>query len=106
MNEGTLTVALDAAITPELLEEGWVRDLVRGVQNLRKEAGLEVTDRIRLTLFGSESLREAFREFEDYVKSETLAVETLWQEEAGMAEIDMEGDAWKVGVRKQESGVR
>lgn len=101
VNEGTLTVALDAAVTPELLKEGWIRDLVRGIQNLRKEAGFEVTDRIRLTLHGSDALREAFSEFEDFVKSETLAVEARWAEEPGMSEIDMEGAAWKAGVSKQ-----
>jgi isoleucyl-tRNA synthetase len=101
LNEGTLTVALDAAVTPELLKEGWIRDLVRGVQNLRKEAGLEVTDRIRLAVHGSDALREAFFELEDFVKSETLAVETRWAEEPGMSEIDMEGDAWKAGVSKR-----
>ncbi|MCK7484013.1 MAG: DUF5915 domain-containing protein [Candidatus Moduliflexus flocculans] len=72
------------------------------MQNLRKEAGLEVTDRIRLTLHGSDTLRKAFSEFEDYRRSETLASETLWAEEPGMSEIDMEGDAWKAGVGNGE----
>ena len=100
VNDGTLTVALDALVTDELLKEGWVRDLVRGVQNLRKEAGLEVTDRIELVLFGTEALRAAYTELQDYVKSETLAVAVDWKEESGMQTIDMDETAWKVGLRK------
>ncbi len=100
VNEGTLTVALDAAITEGLLKEGWVRDLVRGVQNYRKEAGLEVTDRIELTLHGTEDLHRAFRDLEDYVRSETLAVAVDWKEVPGMRRIDMDGTAWMVALKK------
>jgi isoleucyl-tRNA synthetase len=100
VNDGTLTVALDALVTDELLKEGWVRDLVRGVQNLRKEAGLEVTDRIELVLFGTEALRAAYTDLQDYVKSETLALAVDWKEESGMQTIDMDETAWKVGLRK------
>ncbi|HTX72862.1 MAG TPA: isoleucine--tRNA ligase [Rectinemataceae bacterium] len=84
LNEGTLTVALDTEITEELLAEGYVRDLVRGVQNLRKEAGLEVTDRIRLRLAGDEVLHAAFEDFNDFLRSETLAVAVNWE---GAADI-------------------
>jgi isoleucyl-tRNA synthetase len=100
VNDGTLTVALDAAVTDALLKEGWVRDLVRGVQNLRKEAGFEVTDRIELTLHGTDDLRGAFTEFEDYVKSETLAVAVAWKEIPDMQVIDMEETAWKIALKK------
>ena len=79
LNEGTLTVALDTEITEELLDEGYVRDLVRGVQNLRKEAGLEVTDRIRLRVGGDEALKKALDAFTDFVRSETLAVAVSWE---------------------------
>jgi isoleucyl-tRNA synthetase len=78
LNEGTLTLALDAEITAELLAEGYVRDLVRGVQGLRKEAGLEVTDRIKLVVAGEAELRSALGSFMDFVKSETLAVSVTW----------------------------
>ncbi|MCE1207699.1 MAG: isoleucine--tRNA ligase, partial [Spirochaetia bacterium] len=63
LNEGTLTVALDTTITRDLLNEGYVRDLIRGIQNLRKESGLEVTDRIHLAVSGDEDLAEAFRQY-------------------------------------------
>ena len=55
VNEGTLTVALDSEITDDLRREGYVRDLVRGIQSLRKESGLSVTDRIHLKVSGSGS---------------------------------------------------
>lgn len=72
LNEGSLTVALDPVVTEELRQEGLVRDLVRGIQNLRKESGLEVTDRIALVLCADEDLAEAIENFEDYLKSEVL----------------------------------
>src|SRR5512145_427823 len=73
LNEGSLTLALDTEISGELLAEGYVRDLVRGVQNLRKEAGLAVTDRIKLHVAGDPDLKKALDGFADFVRSETLA---------------------------------
>jgi len=82
VNEGTLTVALDTEVTEELLLEGCIRDLVRGVQNLRKERGLEVTDRIQLRVSasgeGTDVLKKAFDNFSEYLSSETLAASALW----------------------------
>ncbi|MDE5898348.1 MAG: isoleucine--tRNA ligase, partial [Treponemataceae bacterium] len=78
LNDGTLTVGLDARITDELRKEGYVRDLIRGIQNLRKETGLAVTDRIKLSVSGDEELRAALALFADFVSSETLAAEQVW----------------------------
>jgi len=100
LNEGTLTVGLDTEITPELSREGDVRDLVRGVQNLRKESGLEVTDRITLTLGGSDRLKLSWEAFADYVASETLSVKTLWAAGEGMTEIEAGEEKWKVKIEK------
>jgi isoleucyl-tRNA synthetase len=99
-NEGTLTVGLDTEVTPELSREGDVRDLVRGVQNLRKEQGLAVTDRIRLFLFGSDALKTAWEAFADYVAAETLAVEVLWEKTAGV-ELEAGEEKWLVTIEKQ-----
>ena len=75
INDGTLTVGLDTEITDELLLEGCIRDLVRGVQNLRKERGLDVTDRIHLYVHApSDVLKKALDSFGDYLMNETLAV--------------------------------
>ena len=72
-SDGTLTVALDITITPELRLEGQARDIVRSVQNLRKDTGLEITDRIRLTL--PESTRKAAEAYAAYICGQVLAVE-------------------------------
>ncbi len=107
LNEGTLTVALDAEITPELLAEGYVRDLVRGVQGLRKEAGLEVTDRVKLVVAGDDELRSALDAFAPFVKSETLAVSVTWADGPAIAgsgsafsEVEAGDRTWRVDVAK------
>jgi isoleucyl-tRNA synthetase len=79
LNEGSLTVALDPEITSDLRLEGTMRDIVRSVQNMRKEAGLEVTDRIELSLYGSEGIKQAVETFEDHLMEETLAQTWKWE---------------------------
>jgi isoleucyl-tRNA synthetase len=66
-------VVLDTAVTPELAAEGLARDLVRAVQQARRDAGLDVSDRIALTIAGSAAVQEAARTHEQMVTSETLA---------------------------------
>jgi len=100
LNEGTLTVALDTDISEELSQEGDVRDLIRGVQNARKEAGLEVTDRIELYIYGSPRLRLAWEAFSDYVASETLAVAVEWGETEEMIELNEGDEKWFIKVAK------
>jgi len=100
LNEGTLTVGLDTEITAELSKEGDVRDLVRGVQNLRKESGLDVTDRIVLTLFGSPRLKSAWEAFSDYVASETLSSRMVWAELDPMTHIETGDEKWQVKIEK------
>ena len=100
LNEGTLTVGLDTEISPELSKEGDVRDLVRGVQNLRKETGLEVTDRIQLTLNGSDRLKSAWEAFADYVASETLSSRMIWADGEAMTEIEAGEEKWRVKIEK------
>jgi isoleucyl-tRNA synthetase len=79
LNEGSLTVALDPELTEDLIQEGMIRDLVRGVQQLRKERGLAVTDRIRLYLHGPEEVQEAVESFEGHLTGETLAESWRWE---------------------------
>ncbi len=100
INEGSLTVALDPALTPALVEEGLVRDLVRGIQNLRKDSGLEVTDRIELFLAGSDSVRTAAEHFREHLLSETLAVSLTWQKTADAQEIDCGEESCSVSLKK------
>jgi isoleucyl-tRNA synthetase len=72
--DGGLVVALDAALTPELVAEGRAREIVHRVQTLRKEAGLNVEDRIELEFAGHDELAKVLADFADYVSRETLAV--------------------------------
>ncbi len=72
-SEGRLTVALDVTVTDELRREGMARELVNRIQNLRKESGLEVTDKIRVEIGDAEFLREAVEYFGAYIASQTLA---------------------------------
>lgn len=72
-SEGGVTVALDITLSEELLSEGIARELVNRVQNLRKETGLEVTDRIILNIETSEAIRDAILNNQQYIKGEVLA---------------------------------
>lgn len=104
LNEGTLTVALDTEITEALLYEGCIRDLVRSVQNLRKERGLSVTDRIALLVSGDETLRNAFLQNKDYLTTETLAVSAVWTEAIPEEEKPLSFESgnytWRVALSK------
>ncbi|MDR1786827.1 MAG: isoleucine--tRNA ligase [Treponema sp.] len=102
-SEGTLTVGLDTEITAELSREGDVRDLVRGLQNLRKESGLDVSDRITLSLYGPPELKAAWQSFQDYVAAETLAVAVRWEETPGMTAIEAGSQCWQVRLSRHSA---
>ena len=72
-----VTVALDTHLTPELLEEGFVRELVSKIQTMRKEAGFEVTDHIAVYESGNEKLAELTKKFEVQIKKDVLADEII-----------------------------
>lgn len=80
-NQGNLTVALDVSISEELKNEGIARELVNRIQNLRKESGLEVTDKIRLSIKKDGVLDEAVNKNAEYIKNETLTKELILKEE-------------------------
>lgn len=72
-NEGSLTVALDITVTDELRNEGVARELVKRIQNLRKESGFEITDRIDIQLEHNEHTDMAVEQFRDYISAQVLA---------------------------------
>ena len=74
-SEGKLTVALDITITEELRREGVARELVNRIQNIRKESGFEVTDKIRVEIEATELAAPAIESFAEYIAQQTLAVE-------------------------------
>ena len=88
-NEGNLTVALEVELTEELRREGMARELVNRIQNLRKVTGLEITDRIRVTVQPNENSDAAIAAFGDYIKSQVLADDIVIADNDGQpAEFD------------------
>ncbi len=101
LNDGTLTVGLDSKITDELKKEGYARDLVRGIQNLRKETGLNVTDRITLKVSGDDELKSAFAMFESFVTGEVLAKSAEFVPSlSGGTVVDCEDKQWSISIEK------
>lgn len=95
-----LVVALDATITDELRAEGIARELVNRIQNLRKDTGLEVTDRIRILLQKQDTLEQAVRANEAYIKAETLANEILFTDTLQGEEVAFDDIVTKIAVEK------
>ena len=95
-------VVLNTELTPQLIAEGHARDVVRAIQDLRKERRLEFTDRIEIGLVtGSEELKAAFREFANYIQGETLATRLVFEPLPGVEPLDVNlaGHAVKFYVR-------
>jgi isoleucyl-tRNA synthetase len=97
-SEDGIVVALDTKITPELELEGQARDLVRAIQELRKQADFDVADRIELQLENADAILEKFA---DYIAAETLATKVVRQLANPAASGGLE--AIKIGVRKVDS---
>ncbi|MEK7673402.1 MAG: isoleucine--tRNA ligase [Patescibacteria group bacterium] len=102
-SENGVVVALDTNVTEELKKEAYARDLVRYIQDLRKEANYNVDDRIYVMVKADQEIMTAVTDFADYIKRETLAVEIQeggdmeWDKEV---ELEVEGKVLKVAVRK------
>jgi len=102
--EGRFTVALDPELDDELRAEGLARELVNRIQRLRKDAGLEITDRITLAIGGPRSVQEAAAGHEAFIAGETLAV-TVNVGEGGVTEgfehvreVDFDGIQAQIGL--------
>jgi len=96
---GTHAVALNLELTDELVREGLAREVVRAIQNARKNAGLNVEDRIELTLGGDDELLAAARAHEDYVAGETLATSLSWTGDGGEA-ASIDGRELRIAVKR------
>ncbi len=96
--EGSHAVALETTIDESLRVEGLARDIVRAVQNARQAAGLEVSDRILLTLDGDPGLLDAARTYEAYLAGETLAVAVAYENLDGAEPVTVDGRPLKIGV--------
>jgi isoleucyl-tRNA synthetase len=97
--EGGIVVALDKTMTPELIEEGLAREFVSKLQNMRKTADLEVTQRIHVRFVGDDAVRAAVARYQDYITTETLSLscEPVADKPDGATEWDMNGHACAIG---------
>ena len=108
--EGTLTLALDIVLTPELRREGTARELIHPIQNLRKESGFEVTDRIHTTIYADGGnfgeIRDSLGEYADYVAGQTLSLslelKTLAEAPADAAEVEWGDSSIRIRVSKNQ----
>jgi len=100
-NEGSLTVALDVTITENLRKEGVARELVNRIQNARKDAGLEVTDKIKLTVLNFDNLQQSITDNKDYIMSETLTKELVFVDRLDRG-TDIEFDTTKSKILIQK----
>ena len=98
-NDGNLTVALEVELTDELRREGMARELINRIQNLRKDCGLEITDRVNVTVSPADGVEEALSSFADYVKGQVLADSVSVADNDG-AEADIDGTPVRIKVEK------
>ena len=102
---GSLTVVLDTNLTPELIEEGFVRELVSKIQTMRKEAGFEVQDRIEVFEDGNEKIASLMKKFEESLQKEVLALSiTVGALDGYTKEWTVNGEKVSLGVKKVEEG--
>ena len=98
-NEGNLTVALEVELTDELRREGMARELINRIQNLRKETGLEITDRISVTIEPRKEAQDAVESFGELIKTQVLADEITLAENAG-AEVEFDEFKLHIEIKK------
>ena len=97
--EGEMGVVLDTHITPELKEEGYLREILSKVQNMRKESGFEVLDRINLYVSENENLEKVIKKYEEIIKKDTLANNIFYNEkEREYTDTNINGENLKIGV--------
>ena len=99
--EGSHAVALDVTLDDDLRAEGWAREIVHAVQAARRQAGLEISDRIVLTLDGDPELLDAARAHEAHIATETLAVEVRYEPLDGVDAVLIDGRELRVRVERR-----
>ena len=100
-SDGETSVVLDTNLTPELIEEGFVREIISKIQTMRKEAGFEVMDKIVVYAHGNDKIQDIMKAHEDEIKSEVLADEMVLGETDGyVKEWNINKEAVTMGVKK------
>ena len=102
-NDGDITVVLDTNLTPELVEEGFMREIISKIQTMRKEAGFEVMDKITVYSDGNDKIAELISKNEDTVKNDVLATEIITGKIEGYSkEWNINGENVTFGVKKNQ----
>ena len=97
-----IAVVLDTNLTPELVEEGFVRELISKIQTMRKEAGFEVMDKITVSAKGNDKIDAILKKYEDQIKDEVLAVTVVYGEVSGYSkEWNINGEQVTLGVERK-----
>ena len=100
-SDGETSVVLDTNLTPELIEEGFVREIISKIQTMRKEAGFEVMDKIVVYAHGNDKIQDVMKAHKDEIKSEVLADEMVLGETDGyVKEWNINKEAVTMGVKK------
>jgi isoleucyl-tRNA synthetase len=102
-SEGAYLAALVTDLTQELINEGLVREFVRRVQSLRKDADLDIADRINLYFSATDQLTDAIKAFEDYIKEETLSVKIVSgknPQDLPMVQDQFDGETVRISIEK------
>jgi isoleucyl-tRNA synthetase len=99
-NEGNLTVALEVELTEELKQEGMAREIINRVQNIRKDSGLEITDRIQIIIAPHEEVKKAVVGYGDYIKTQVLADNIIIAENEG---VEVDFDEFKLNIQITKS---
>ena len=102
-SEGSMTIALDIDITPELKQEGTARELINRIQNVRKDSGLDVTDRINVEIYAEgqakDQISSSLESFRDYVASQTLARSVVLCGEVPAGGMEAEWEDGNITIR-------
>ena len=95
-----ITVALETTLSEELIEEGFVREVISKIQTMRKDSGFEVMDHIKIYQSGSDKVKSVMEKNADVIKDETLAEEIVFGDYSAMKEWNINGENVSLGVER------
>ncbi|MBP2629262.1 MAG: Isoleucyl-tRNA synthetase [Firmicutes bacterium] len=98
--EGDVGVVLDTHISESLRVEGYAREIISKIQNMRKDSSFEVMDKIKIYMTGNNLLQDVVNQYKDYIMSETLALEIVFDEARDYTDVLINGEALKMAVAR------
>jgi len=99
--EGDVGVVLDTHISEKLRVEGYAREIISKLQKMRKDSSFEIMDKITIYMTGNDLLEEVVKEYKDYIMSETLAVDIVFDETRAYTDVMINGEQLKLAVTRQ-----